>query len=142
MAKLIVKRNWHLISLKRPFKVFIDGHNVASVKNDDAIELDVAPGVHTVRIGINALEGLSPKLPIHVVADQDLLITTHPNNMMIISLLLSIIGGILLALGFTVATKLWFYGAGLLAVGLILAIKFAVSIKLEPLHQAEPKQPN
>ncbi|MBP6563952.1 MAG: hypothetical protein KA214_10795, partial [Neisseriaceae bacterium] len=101
MAKLIVKRNWHLISLKRPFKVFIDGHNVASVKNDDAIEIDVAPGVHTVRIGINALEGLSPKLPINVVADQDLLITTHPNNMMIISLLLSIIGGILLALGFT-----------------------------------------
>lgn len=138
MAKLIIKRTWHFISLKRAFKVFIDGERVASVKNADTIEIDVTPGTHIVRTGINAFEGLSPKLTINVIDGQDQLITTAPNNLMIVSILLSVIGGILLAAGFTIATELWFYGAGILAIGLLLAIKFAVKIKIEPVHNSGP----
>lgn len=132
MAKLIIKRNWHFISLKRAFKVFIDGERVANIKNADTIELDIPPGQHVVRTGINAFEGLSPKLNIHLEEDKPLTLVTSPNNIMIISIILSVIGGILLAAGFTVATELWFYGAGLLAVGLILAIKFAIKLKIAP----------
>ncbi|MBP6117571.1 MAG: hypothetical protein KBC57_07475 [Neisseriaceae bacterium] len=132
MAKLIIKRSWHFISLKRVFKVFVDGERVASVKNADTIELDVAPGEHVVRTGINAFEGLSPKLKINLQADQTLVLNTAPNNMMILSILLAVIGGILLAAGFTMATELWFYGAGVLAIGLILAVKFAIRLTIEP----------
>ncbi|MGO3860074.1 MAG: hypothetical protein ACTJHL_12565 [Neisseriaceae bacterium] len=134
MAKLIIKRSWHFISLKRAFKVFIDGERVASVKNADTIELAVDPGEHVVRTGINAFEGLSPKRTIHLEADQSLTLVTAPNNIMILSILLSVIGGILLAAGFTVATELWFYGVGILAVGLLLAIKFAIKLDVVPEH--------
>lgn len=78
MSSLVVHRQkaW-LTDILRSYVVFVDGREVARVKNGASVEVPLSAGQHRVQLGVDW--GRSPELEVNAVAGEPTVIECGPN---------------------------------------------------------------
>lgn len=61
MAKVTINRTKGFTMNGQPFKVWVDGKEVATIGVDESITIDVQPGKRTLQAGVGINAGISPK---------------------------------------------------------------------------------